>query len=98
MTTYSFTLILGGIPEIPAELPYHEFVQRECQRMDEMGGRLHAAGCDDSTFGARGSTYFLDFDREAESLGDAVRSAIEAVETAGLKVAKVEIEESGAVP
>src|SRR5690242_7549111 len=98
MNTFNFTLILGGIPEIPAELPHHEFVRWECERMDEMGGRLHAAGCDDSTLGARGSAYFLDFDREAQCLGDAVGSAIEQVERAGFRVAEVRIGEAGAAP
>jgi hypothetical protein len=94
--TYSFTLTLGGIPEIPAEVPYEEFVKRDCELMDEMAGRLLAAGCDDSNLGARGSTYFLDFDREAESLGDAVGSAVDQVVQAGFKVAKIEIEEDAA--
>lgn len=92
MTTYSFTLTLGGIPDIPAELPYHEFVQQEFERMDEMGGRLHAAGCDDSTLAARGSTYFLDFGRQAESLGDAEVLAITQVELAGYAVARVDVD------
>jgi hypothetical protein len=96
--TYSFTLTLRGIPEVPDEVPYEEFVRRECELMDEMTGRLLAAGCDDPGLGAMGSTYFLDFDREAESLGDANRSAIEDVERAGFKVAKVQIEEPGAAP
>jgi hypothetical protein len=97
LRTYSFTLTLGGIPEIPAEVPYEEFVKRDCELMDEMAGRLLAAGCDDSNLGARGSTYVFDFDREAESLGNAIGSAIDQVVQAGFKVAKVEIAEAAAV-
>lgn len=91
--TYRFTFILGGIPEIPAAVPYDEFVECECGLMDEMAGRLLAAGCDDATLGARGSTYFLDFDRESERLSDAIGSAIEDVEEAGLEVAQIQIEQ-----
>jgi hypothetical protein len=70
--TYRFTFTLGGIPEIPAEVPDAEFVERMTALMDEIAGRILAAGCDDACQGSRGDTHFLDFDREAESLGDAM--------------------------
>jgi hypothetical protein len=96
MTTFSFTLTIRGLPEIPAEVPYEEYVRRERDLMDEATGRLLAAGCDDACFGARGSSYFLDFDREAESLGDAIGSAVKAVEAAGYQVVRVDVEEADA--
>lgn len=44
---------------------------------DEALDRFFEAGCDDATFGVRNGRHFADFDREAESLGDAVASAVE---------------------
>jgi hypothetical protein len=81
MTTYSFTLILAGVDAMTPE----------------MAEALYEAGCDDSTPGSSGGVVIVDFGREAESLGDAVGSAIKDVEKAGYKVAKVEVEESVAV-
>ena len=46
--------------------------------------------------GSRNGAVFVDFEREAECLGDAVGSAIKAVEKAGYKAARVEIEEVAA--
>ena len=51
-----------------------------------------AAGCDDSTLHSTGPTVFLDFDREAESLGDAIGSAVKDVERAGFSAARIEVE------
>jgi len=48
---------------------------------DELLDALFEAGCDDATFSTKGDLTFADFDREAESLVDAVTSAIEAVES-----------------
>lgn len=76
MTTYSFTLILSGVDAMTPE----------------MAEALYEAGCDDSTPGSSGGLIIVDFSREAESLGDAVGSAIKDVEKAGYKVTKVEVE------
>ncbi len=43
---------------------------------------LFDAGCDDATIGRVAGVQFLDFDREAESLADAVFEAVEAIERA----------------
>lgn len=52
---------------------------------------LFEAGCDDATFGTVDHVGYGDFVREAPSLGEAVRSAIEQVETvSGLRVHRVE--------
>jgi len=71
---YSFTLILAGLAE----------------PTDEAQGALLASGCDDALFGSRDGTAFLDFDREARSLSQAIRTAIENVEGAGFRVERVE--------
>ena len=77
--TSSFTLTLSGVSAITVE----------------MADALFAAGCDDCTPGSSRGIVTIDFDREAESLGDAVGSAIRDVERAGFKVARVEVESPG---
>jgi hypothetical protein len=56
---------------------------------------LDRAGCNDALFGRRGTVSYADFDREAESFGEAVLSAMHDIERAvtGLKVTRVEPEE-----
>ena len=56
---------------------------------------LYDAGCDDAIFGERDGVWFAEFDRERESLVDAVSSAINDVESAvpALQVARVEPDE-----
>jgi len=70
MTTYRFTLQLANVSEVT----------------DDVGNALFAAGCDDGTFGACGGQAFVEFDREATSLEEAVRSAVKNVEQAGFHV------------
>jgi len=52
---------------------------------------LYEAGCDDSTIVTRNDSTFIVFDREAESLEDAIRSAAANVRAAGFEVKKVEM-------
>ena len=58
----------------------------------ELADALFAAGCDDGTPGTANGVLFVDFHREAATLEDAIRSAIEDVRTAGYGVARVEME------
>ena len=52
---------------------------------------LFEAGCDDATLGEVDGVGYADFIREASSFGDALRSAIEQVESVpGVRVARVE--------
>jgi predicted DNA-binding transcriptional regulator AlpA len=52
---------------------------------------LFEAGCDDATLGEVDGVGYADFIREAPSFGDALRSAIEQVESVpGVRVARVE--------
>ena len=44
---------------------------------------LFEAGCGDATFGSIDGVHYADFDREAETLGEAISSAIPAVESVG---------------
>ncbi len=61
---FSFTLLLSGFSEITTEI----------------ANAVYEAGCDDALLGTRSGKPYLAFDREAESLEDAVASAIENVE------------------
>jgi hypothetical protein len=76
LKTYSFRLILAGVAEFT----------------DAMADALFEAGCDDAGLGSCNGIVSVDFDREADSLGDAIGSAIKDVERAGLAVARVEVE------
>src|SRR4051794_22509929 len=81
MRTYSFTLTLAGVDVMTPE----------------MAEALFEAGCDDSTPGSRAGVVLVHFNREAESLGDALGSAVKDVEKAGYKVARAEVEEATGV-
>jgi hypothetical protein len=76
---YTFTLLLHGADPLTE---------------DNMRA-LENAGCTDALFGRRGTVSYADFDREAESFGEALLSAVQDVEGAipGLKVTRVEPEE-----
>jgi hypothetical protein len=78
-TTYAFTLLIEG-PDLQDE-----------ERLEA----LFEAGCDDATFGSRDSIQYGDFDREAPSLAEAIRSAIGDVQAAvpEARVVRVEPEE-----
>jgi hypothetical protein len=82
VTTYTFTLVLGGVEPLS----------------DEKLDALADAGCDDAAFGERDSVFYGDFDREASSLAEAVGTAIRAVEGAvpGLRVLRVDLEDEDA--
>jgi len=76
MHKYDFTLILTESLELT----------------DDLADALFAAGCDDGTPGTCNGVFSIDFHREAQSLEEAMRSAIEDVRAAGYEVARVEIE------
>ena len=76
MQNYTFTVILGS--------------QREMT--EDLAEALAAAGCDDGLAGSSGAVAAVIFDREAESLEQAVRSAIADVQKAGCRAAWVKIE------
>ena len=52
---------------------------------------LHGAGCDDGTIVTRNRVTFIAFDRKADSLEQAIRSATANVRAAGLEVERVEM-------
>lgn len=75
--TFSFTLSLATVTELTVEMADAQF----------------EAGCDDSTPSSREGVVSVDFDREAESLGDTIGSAIKDVMRAGFAVARVDVEQ-----
>jgi hypothetical protein len=77
-TVYEFTLTLAGVDELTVDLE----------------NALFEAGCDDALLHSEGPVVALDFGRKAKSLGKAICSAVEAVEKAGYKVARVQVEET----
>lgn len=81
MTKYEFTLILKGQFELT----------------EEIADELFEAGCDDGTPGTCNGVFSIDFHREANSIEEAIRSAIANVKSAGYEVERVEIE-AEAVP
>jgi hypothetical protein len=58
---------------------------------DEECEALYEAGCDDGTIVTRNRITFIAFDRKADSLEQAIRSATANVRAAGLEVARVEL-------
>ena len=81
MTTYDFTVVLGGLDELTPEL----------------ANRLFAAGCDDGTPSQRAGIVRIGFSREAVDLETAIRSAVANVMEAGCTVTRVEIEADAAL-
>ena len=63
MNTYEFALILSDSIELT----------------DDVADVLFEAGCDDGTPGTSNDIFTIDFHRRANSLEDAIRSAIEDV-------------------
>jgi hypothetical protein len=75
--THEFTLILAGRPDMT----------------ESVGDAVYEAGGDDASLGTCSGVSYVDFDREAETLYDAISSAIAVVESAGLTVERIEPDE-----
>lgn len=65
MSTFTFRVVVEGV-----DVRSHEVVDA-----------LFNAGCDDALIGSCEGIQYLDFDREAASLDNAVRSAVAAIES-----------------
>lgn len=79
---YNFTLILDGVD---INTPNLEDI-------------LFEAGCDDAFLSSRNDTIYLEFDREAENLEDAVLSAIHDIENCPLKPTVIHVTPETHVP
>ncbi|MFV2069494.1 MAG: hypothetical protein ACC645_21220 [Pirellulales bacterium] len=80
MSSFQFTLILSGVAEITSNL----------------ADALYAATGGDIEFNMRNDVAFVEFDRKAKSLQDAVKSAIRQVEDANVGVRVVRVESDAA--
>ena len=76
MKKYEFTVVVSGSMELT----------------DDIADALFAAGCDDGTPGTCDGVFSIDFHRTANSLEEAIRSAVADVRSAGYGVERVEIE------
>ena len=74
MKTFEFTIIASGLDHAA----------------DDFEDRFFEAGCDDSTIAYARGAIILQFAREAETLSDAINSAIAAVKETGATVDRVE--------
>ncbi len=73
---HNFTLVLAGVRE---------------PLSDELEHSVFEAGCDDAILGIRNGVAFLEFDRQAATLPEAILAAIQDVETVeGIDVLRVE--------
>jgi hypothetical protein len=82
MNTFDFTLVLSGFSELT----------------DEVLNTLYEAGCDDGLVClAKDGTPFIEFDREAQDLQSAIRSAIADVRKTPYRVVRVETPTSAIV-
>ena len=76
MKSYAFTIVLAGVDEVS----------------EAIADALYEAGCDDAGVGGCEGVVTVDFDRESESPGDAIGSAVKDVAKAGFAVARVEVD------
>jgi hypothetical protein len=76
--TFSFTVILEGLRDTTQELE----------------DRLFEAGCDDASLGRCDGVVSLQFDRDSDSLAEAIGSAVRDITSAGCKPAKILFGES----
>ena len=74
MKTFEFTIVASGVD--------HE--------ADDFEDRFFEAGCDDATIAFARGAILLQFMRKAETLSDAVCSAIDAIKSVGASVDRVE--------
>lgn len=85
--------MVGASWSSPEQMKTYEFslILTKPHVTDDDCDALYAAGCDDATVVTRNGVTHLAFDREAESLEAAIRSAGADVRQAGFEVARVEM-------
>ncbi len=81
MRTYEFDVILKDVSEVT----------------DDQADELFSAGCDDGTPASCEGVAWIHFDRNATSLEEAIATAVQQVQVAGLRVSKVELGVDAAV-
>jgi len=81
MKAYEFDVVLRDVAEVT----------------DEGADALFAAGCDDGTPASCNGVAWVHFDRQADSLEEAIRLAVAQVQAAGFRISKVELDVDAAV-
>jgi hypothetical protein len=81
MKTYEFDILLKDVEVVT----------------DDQADALFAAGCEDGTPVTCDGTSWVHFDREAASLEDAIRTAVEQVRAAGFDVSRIELDAGSAI-
>jgi hypothetical protein len=81
MKTYDFDVVLKDLFDVS----------------DDQADALFAAGCDDGTPASCNGVAWVHFDREASSLEEAIRTAVAQVQSAGLKVARIQLDADAVV-
>lgn len=76
MSTYHFTFWLADDP----------------RGLETWSNALYEAGADDGSPGLQSGKAYVSFDREADGLETAIRTAAETVQAAGLLILRVEID------
>ena len=76
MNTYGFDIFLKDVLELT----------------DDHADALFKAGCDDGTPACSNGAAWIHFDRDAQSLEEAIRSAVAQVRAAGFQVSKIELD------
>jgi len=82
MDNHSFRLILADDRGVADDL--------SGDKLCDLSNELYDAGCDDGSPGVSCGVLEVSFDREAENMMDAIRSAIQQVESVGCRVLKVD--------
>ncbi len=75
MKTYEFTLVLDGVND----------------QTPTLEDSLYEAGCNDTLINFRNGTVYLDFNRAAASLREAILSAIQQIESMSLEVTVISV-------
>ncbi|HET6883923.1 MAG TPA: hypothetical protein VFI31_27460 [Pirellulales bacterium] len=73
VATFAFTIILDGLDDIN----------------EDLANRLFEAGCDDAMLGCCDGVVSLEFDRDSDSLGEAVKTALRDIQAAGCSPAEI---------
>ena len=84
MNTYGFTVVLTAATD--------------ADRSEQVAETLYGGRCDDSSVHTNGPTVLVSFDREAESLDQAVRSAVADLRAENLEVERIEIDRDDLAP
>ena len=88
MTEFRFRLIISG--------PFSSDVTND--ELLDATASLGAVGCDDASISVHTSVLELEFDREGQSLQEAIASAVRNVEQAGFSIESIELDRESVVP